>query len=194
MDTGVLLVHLVASVAMAALPLVFFRRDGDAGRFNLRWWLTSSPFLAGPLFIGLAYFGITSPLVDPNSDLGRALVVASVPFGIAATAMMCATMATHRIPLSLWHQEYDAPRSIVTYGPYRYVRHPFYSSFLIMLMGEVLYSPQVGTLAAFALAFAILNATAAREEARLSASEFGAEYVNYKANTGRFIPKSGGVA
>ena len=39
-----------------------------------------------------------------------------------------------------------------------------------------------------------VNVTAAREEKRLSESEFGAEYRAYLQTTGRFFPKLGGGA
>jgi protein-S-isoprenylcysteine O-methyltransferase Ste14 len=79
----------------------------------------------------------------------------------------------------------------VTYGAYRWIRHPFYASFLLALFGALVFCPNWATLATFLEGFVILNLTAAREERRLSSSEFGAEYRDYIQRTGRFWPRLG---
>lgn len=78
--------------------------------------------------------------------------------------------------------------TLVTGGPYRWVRHPFY---LAMLLG----SATVALLAAnwfFAVVgawvFALLALRSRKEEALLLA-RFGDEYQRYRHRTGRFVPK-----
>jgi len=112
----------------------------------------------------------------------------SVPFGLASIALISFTSGTHRTRLALWHQK-DAPESIVTYGAYRYVRHPFYTAFLLALFGGLVFCPHAGTLFAFVSGFLILNFTAAREEKFLSESQFSREYREYLERTGRFLPR-----
>ena len=80
-------------------------------------------------------------------------------------------------------------RALATEIAYGVVRHPFYVSFLLMQIGAMLLLPHVITVFGFVAAFLSMNMTAAREEKRLSASEFGADYVAYKARTGRFFPR-----
>ena len=95
----------------------------------------------------------------------------------------------------LWHQEDDAPRSIVTYGAYKYVRHPFYSAFLLALAGTLVACPHPGTMVCLAYALLMLRHTARKEEYKLANSEFGEQYRSYLARTGRFLPRlDGGVS
>jgi protein-S-isoprenylcysteine O-methyltransferase Ste14 len=115
--------------------------------------------------------------------------MAAVPFSVTSIALIFLTVGTHRVPLALWHQKDDAPHHIVTYGPYRRIRHPFYASFLLALFGALVFSPQLGTLFTFVYALVMLNLTAGKEEKRLMNSEFGAEYQRYLRQTGRFFPK-----
>ena len=107
----------------------------------------------------------------------------------ASIGLMCFTLGTHRIPIALWHQADDAPRHIVTWGAYARIRHPFYASFLLLLAACLLACPHPITAAAFVSGCPVLNGTAAREETRLRASEFGADYAAYMARTGRFFPR-----
>jgi protein-S-isoprenylcysteine O-methyltransferase Ste14 len=186
MSPGVFALYLLAFGAVTSLPMIFFRKDGKK---NLAWWLTGAPFGLSTLSLVLAQLGVLSPLVPPGSPLGRALEVLSVPFAVGSIALIFATMATHRVPLALWHQSNDAPRSIVTYGPYSKVRHPFYVSFLLFLVGCVVVSPQIGTIAMLVAGFVSMSVTAAREERRLLASDLGHEYADYLKRTGRFVPR-----
>jgi protein-S-isoprenylcysteine O-methyltransferase Ste14 len=190
MSIELLAFYLLAFLVMWVLPQVFFRREDR--QLTLMWVVTASPYVVVPVIMVLLQRGIISPLVAADSDVGRAMQLASVPFVFAYTGMVFATMFVHRVPLALWHQPHDAPKSIVTWGPYRFVRHPFYASFLLLLTGSVLAAPHPVVIAMLVVSFFLLNYTAAREEKRLSASSFGAEYVAYLSKTGRFVPRVGG--
>jgi protein-S-isoprenylcysteine O-methyltransferase Ste14 len=85
----------------------------------------------------------------------------------------------------------DNPVSLVTAGPYRYVRHPFYTSYLTFWTGFAL-----GTWSAWAipvlLVIAALYTVAARgEEAKFAATDMAGDYAAYRARTGMFWPKPG---
>jgi protein-S-isoprenylcysteine O-methyltransferase Ste14 len=49
------------------------------------------------------------------------------------------------------------------------------------------------TLGLLTYVFVVLNATAAGEEKRLAASEFGPAYAEYMKKTGRFLPRPWGA-
>jgi protein-S-isoprenylcysteine O-methyltransferase Ste14 len=102
---------------------------------------------------------------------------------------MAATLGAHEHELALWHQEDDAPQRLVMHGPYAHVRHPFYSSFLLALLAGLLAAPGALTAVALGWGAIALHATAVREERRLLASAFGAEYRQYRGRTGRFVPR-----
>jgi protein-S-isoprenylcysteine O-methyltransferase Ste14 len=172
---------------MYSLPIVYFRREGR--RFGLCWWLTGAPFGLAFVVLASGYLGHTSPLVAPETSLARALEIASVPFAAAYIALIAATAASHRVPPALWHQTHDVPAAIVTHGPYRWVRHPFYVAFTLLLAGAALATPQIAMLACLVAGVVALRLTAAREERRILASELGAEYERYRRRTGCFVPR-----
>lgn len=187
MSDGVLLLFLLDFAFIALLPRIFFKQ----GSFNLRWFLTGAPYLVSPLGLIAARQGWFPAWVASGSAPQRALELVAVVLAALSIALIALTMGTHKIPIALWHQDDDAPRSIVTWGPYARLRHPFYASFLTALLGAVLLAPGAVTLAAFLYALLVLGLTARREERRLCASEFGGEYRAYMQRTGRFFPRLG---
>ena len=73
-------------------------------------------------------------------------------------------------------------------GPYRWVRHPIYSGWLLILIGNVLVVPHLAVDVA-ALLTAVGVAYQAHREERHLLSTFGERYARYAARTGRFIPR-----
>ena len=166
------------------LPRIFF----DArGRKNAMWWATAAPFIVAGAVLALCFAGIWQPWYLPGGAVINETI--AVPFACASIALIACTIGTHRVPLALWHQDDDAPRSIVTYGAYKYVRHPFYSAFLLALTGALIACPHPATFACLVYTALMLHYTASKEEHKLSHSEFGAEYRHYLAHTGRFVPR-----
>lgn len=78
--------------------------------------------------------------------------------------------------------------TLVTNGPYRWVRHPLYTSTAFMVLGNSLTAANWFLLAAGALVFAMMVVRTKREEAFLVA-RFGDSYREYMARTGRFLPR-----
>ena len=169
---------------IGGLPLVFFKR----GRFNLLWLITAAPFLLSCVSLLAGTFGYLPALWAPTILLGRIFSGGAMLCFATAFMLLGLALGSHRVPLALWHQPNDPPQHIVTWGAYSHVRHPFYASFLLTLLGSLLLSPNMGTCLALVYGFAMLNTTAAREERRLSQSEFHAEYHDYLRRTGRFMP------
>lgn len=173
-------------VWIAALARIFFL----PGAWNVQWWLNTGPFVAG----GLAMVGIAAgwlePLVDPLGGAGGAMASASALVTAAGLVLAGCTMGTHRRRLALWHQTDDEPEHLVTEGPYARIRHPFYTSYLVCLVGCVLAAPHPMTVGVLAVVAYRLNGTAAREERRfLRSGTFGARYGAYVQRTGRFVPR-----
>jgi protein-S-isoprenylcysteine O-methyltransferase Ste14 len=185
MNTDMVVLAAANFLLIGGLPLMFFKR----GRFNLMWLLTAAPFLLSGVSLLAGSAGYLPPLWAPTDLLGRIAAAAAMLCLTAAFMLLGLTLGSHRVPLALWHQPNDPPQHIVTWGAYAHVRHPFYASFLLTLLGSLLLSPNIGTCLALAYGFAMLNATAAREERRLSQSEFQAEYIDYLGRTGRFMPR-----
>lgn len=163
------------------LPKIFFKRDGH---FNLMWWLTAMPFFSAAVVLVLAYLGAFPPVAMYLSWEFLGML-----FSLASLALIAHTLASHDRRIALWHQTDDAPERIVTHGAYRYIRHPFYTAFLLALLALVCLVPHITSVVIFLYALVLLNYTARREEARLASSVFGEAYRAYQARTGRFFPK-----
>ena len=188
MNSAVLVLFLFNLLFVAILPVMFFKRDG---RLTLMWWLTAAPYVLCAACLIASFCRMIPPVSGYDTPLSAALAMAAVPLSIASIALIAYTSGTHRLRIALWHQTNDAPEHLVTYGAYSRIRHPFYAAFLLALFGALVFCPHLGTLATWVYALVILHATAAREERRLSASQFGAEYRAYIQRTGRFMPRWG---
>ena len=185
MSLAALVLCVANFVLIGALPKIFFKQ----GVFNLRWLATAFPFVITPTLMILGATGhleVTFNIPEVAQPYTQGVAVICAAFSIYVIGM---TIGCHRVPLALWHQDDDAPQQIVTWGPYRFVRHPFYSAFLLCFVGACLLFPHWGVLAFALYQLVILNVTAAREEKRLAASEFGEEYAAYAKSVGRFFPK-----
>jgi protein-S-isoprenylcysteine O-methyltransferase Ste14 len=180
MKIAIFCLYMMNLAYIGLLPRIFFKR----GSFHFLWWITALPFLLCALSLILCVLRYITPWSFPYR-----LVRESLALGLAAISIVLIshTLRTHKQRLALWHQQ-DEPQSIVTYGAYRYIRHPFYTSFLITLTGAFLSAPHMTTLFTMVYGFLILNFTARREEKLLGESAFGEQYRQYIKRTGRFLP------
>lgn len=78
--------------------------------------------------------------------------------------------------------------NLVTRGPYRFVRHPFYDAAALFVVGIALLAANWLVFAAGAAVVALLVRRTRIEETNLLA-RFGAPYQHYLDRTGRFLPK-----
>ncbi len=76
---------------------------------------------------------------------------------------------------------------LVKRGAYKYIRHPLYSSLLLLGWGVFLKDPSLLSVTLVLVASAFLVATARVEEAE-NLQKFGAEYAAYMKTTKMFIP------
>jgi protein-S-isoprenylcysteine O-methyltransferase Ste14 len=78
--------------------------------------------------------------------------------------------------------------TLVTTGPYRWVRHPFYSAAALLTLASTIVAANWFFLVTGGLIFLLLVRRTRKEEANLLA-RFGNDYQNYRQRTGRFIPR-----
>ena len=78
--------------------------------------------------------------------------------------------------------------TLVTHGPYRWVRHPFYDAVALLILAMTLIAANWFLLVAGVVVFVLLAARTQTEEALLLA-RFGEPYRAYRQGTGRFLPK-----
>ena len=78
--------------------------------------------------------------------------------------------------------------TLVTKGPYRWVRHPFYDAMAMLIVAFALIAANWFVLVTGAVAFVLPAARSRTEEAHLLARS-GEPYRVYRERTGRFLPK-----
>jgi protein-S-isoprenylcysteine O-methyltransferase Ste14 len=81
--------------------------------------------------------------------------------------------------------------TLVTRGAYRWVRHPFYVSVALFVVGVSLAAASWFFLGAGAVVLALIGIRTRTEEAKLE-ERFGEDYRAYKRQTGMFVPRFGG--
>ena len=81
-----------------------------------------------------------------------------------------------------------ASHQLVTQGVYRYVRHPMYSSFLLMALAQLLLLPNWVGGGAGLVGTAFLLLMRMRREETMMLERFGDAYRDYGARTARIIP------
>ena len=81
------------------------------------------------------------------------------------------------------------PHGLVTEGPYRYVRHPFYASYLLFWIGwaVALWHPVV--MVPLAVIAAIYVRAAVMEEQKFARTPLAASYAEYRMRTGFLWPR-----
>lgn len=83
----------------------------------------------------------------------------------------------------------DMPQLLIEAGPYRYVRHPFYSAYTLCFLAAPLTLGSWWLLTTAAFMFMVYRQSAVMEERKFSDSDFGEQYRAYAARTGRFVPR-----
>jgi protein-S-isoprenylcysteine O-methyltransferase Ste14 len=78
--------------------------------------------------------------------------------------------------------------TLVTHGPYRWVRHPFYVVLVLSVAANSLATANWFIFLTGSIAFGLIVMRTRTEEEKLLA-RFGDEYRRYRERTGRFIPK-----
>lgn len=132
--------------------------------------------LAAPKWIAFAAVDLTEPV----RWIGAAMGLLNVIF-LGWTLHTLGRNLTDTVATRKEH-------TLVTGGPYRYVRHPFYVALLIVVVGLSLLAGNWLLLMFGIATFVLLLIRAPIEERELEA-RFGEAYRNYRARTGAVFPK-----
>jgi len=156
---------------------------GHAGQTAVeRWFERLSPL--GLLFWPAVWLWIALGLVPLRAMPLRAAGVALVAAGAALSAGSVFLMGR------AWRIGIDPEQrtELADQGPYRWIRHPIYSGWLVMLVGHVIVVPSPAVDVAAILTAAGVLLEALREERHMHRT-FGERYARYAAGTGRFAPR-----
>jgi protein-S-isoprenylcysteine O-methyltransferase Ste14 len=85
----------------------------------------------------------------------------------------------------------EVPRAVCDKGPYRYVRHPFYSSYMVAFVGVAIAFPSFIVSGVCLLNIGLFLYMAFDDERVLVSSALGADYRAYRGRTGMLVPGLG---
>ncbi len=74
-------------------------------------------------------------------------------------------------------------------GPYAYIRHPIYASYILAFLAVLVAMPTLITLAVLVFNAGLFVHAALSDERGLTSGAFAAEYAQYKKRTGMFLPR-----
>lgn len=135
-----------------------------------------------------ALFGILHLVAILASNIIPAQSFASSAIYLMALALYWwAISANRRLPLSAAFSP-DLPKHLNESGPYRFIRHPFYCSYLLTWIGGVVASGQLWLLVTVAIMLIIYIRAANEEEEKFSKSPLASEYNSYRSRTGQLMP------
>lgn len=142
------------------------------------WILTLLSFAAWTWFgVRLARSGL-----GPAAGVGIAAMVAAIALFWYAVAT-----TRSRPPAIAFAQ--TQPSTFYSRGPYRFVRHPFYVSYLLCWVGTSLVTRGLLSWVVPVLFAVIYFRLAVQEELTFMHSEFAATYKDYQRRVGMFFPK-----
>ena len=149
----------------------------------------------GPVPLGLRVIGAVS-LVTVTAFIGSVLASPMPDTWPAAPVL-----STGALALFAWavHATRDAglaqafagaqPVQLVVSGPFQYLRHPFYTSYLLFWLATFVASTS-SVCTGGTIILLVCYIVAAREEERcIARSRLAVEYANYASEVGMFLPK-----
>ena len=121
-------------------------------------------------------------------DLIASQLRAAATFYATALALFWWSLQTNsRYPLSASFSP-DTPRHVVEDGPYRFIRHPFYCSYLLTWSAGVIATGSIWLLPTVVVMSVIYFRAAREEEQKFMRSPLAETYKRYQARTGQFLP------
>lgn len=146
-------------------------------------------FLEAATYMFLVLTNLLSLTTFSTFSLPITLTLLADAMGLVLTAIGYITFPWSVIARGKYATSWEMRDShkLVTWGPYRYVRHPSYLAYFFMFIGLFAIWPSWLTLIPLAAIPGYFPVTF-REE-KLLEKRFGSQYLDYQRKTGRFIPK-----
>ena len=167
----------LAIFAAVALAVRYhFVAGATRGRFLLLAALTA---------VNIFVFGRELWLRQKDFDL---LAVALGLF-VVAGGLFAATMQASRAARLKLIFEPDNPQFILRSGPYRFIRHPFYASYVVYWLGCAVATLHPINIGYVLLVVPLLVMSAREEEKGFERSPHAADYQAYRRQAGLFWPK-----
>ncbi len=176
----------LASIALVGFWLIeLFLREGSSARS----WQVSAVDRGSTVAIVLSYtvVGAALTLQISGPSLPWWAQCAGAAISIVGVVVRVVAFRTLGSSYSRTLRVSDG-QALVTHGIYRYVRHPGYSSALLIWCGAAAASGSVGALLISILILAATYTYRIRAEEQMLVQSFGADYQQYQARSWRLIP------
>jgi protein-S-isoprenylcysteine O-methyltransferase Ste14 len=188
----------VAFFTIIAIALPFRIRSQSTGESLDRTQEGLITMITLRLFAGVLWGSVITFLVNPAAMAWSSLpLTAPVRWSGVALCVLTAALLIWTLR-SLGKNLTDTvvtrqAHTLVTAGPYRWVRHPFYDCMFLFMLGTSLMMANWFVTASGLIVFTILAARSTTEEEKLL-ERFGEPYRAYRTRTGRFLPRVRGAS
>ena len=147
------------------------------GLFGFPYILSLFAYMVYPPILSWAAFS----LPDGLRWLGAVLCLAVLPLILWVQRSLGSNFST-RIHIRDEH-------TLVTQGPYRWVRHPMYTVFMIQSIGLLLLTANWFVGGVYILALMLIVIIRTPFEENMMIDKFGEQYRRYMSQTGKFLPR-----
>ncbi len=141
------------------------------------------------IFSLFSYMIYVALLVWRDRAVAAGATLGLAGFAVSILLFWWTVATTKRRPPALAYSDID-PDTIYTEGPYAYVRHPFYLSYVIFWIATGLAAGRWQWVPALILVFWYIR-LAKGEERRFRSSALSIAYDAYRGRTGMFLPRLG---
>jgi protein-S-isoprenylcysteine O-methyltransferase Ste14 len=157
---------------------IFFKPS----RGQTRWRLT----LFASIAIGLV---ATLGALWARTSIGAWATMIGGTLGIGAQVLFWTAVRAHGRQRPSGAFASLAPSGLITHGPYRWVRHPFYTAYVLAFLAGAAFAQSGWLWLVPAWMVTIYALAAHREELLILSSPLGRSYVEYQRSTGAFFPR-----
>lgn len=176
----------MAYVATGLAALFFFSAFAASVFYFLPSKLSLGAGLSALLRIGVGAYGVWLSYVHAGHWL-----LSSLLYTIALSLFLCAlyhVLHKHQTRLTISYSS-DVPELLIQDGPYKYMRNPFYTAYLLGYAAPLFIHFDEVYLALYAVLFVIYLNIIKTEEQKFESSPLASEYARYKRRTGRLFPR-----
>ncbi|MBY3433831.1 isoprenylcysteine carboxylmethyltransferase family protein [Rhizobium laguerreae] len=141
------------------------------------------------VFVVLTAFWFTWSILTATQGAAQTILAWMLQLASAAL-FVCAIRASKAARLT-YVFDGGLPQGLATEGPYRYVRHPFYTSYIAFWSGWALATGTIWSFIPVICLAAFYVRAAGQEERVLMSAPFSQAYREYRDRTGFMLPKIG---
>jgi protein-S-isoprenylcysteine O-methyltransferase Ste14 len=147
-----------------------------------------APFAANVVALLAFYLSLSLSAVEPMGVPALVLAIAGCALAVLGMRLVLRSRAALGAAWSFVAKA-DAATGLVTSGPYRRIRHPIYTGFVVVAVGQAIAFASWVALALVPLAVLPSFVWRAHEEEALLARTFDERFAAYRRRTGMILPR-----